>query len=799
MTKTLKKSITEYGISCYTVFLALIISFLHMNFVQGQELTQTFRGRIIDSYTERPIAGATIIISGTDPLKGTVSDAEGLFRFDKLPVGRLSIRVNMMGYNPVIMQNLLLNSSHELVVDIKLVEQVYNLSEVTVKPVLKKDQALNEMAVVSARSFTIEETERYAGSLGDPSRMATNYAGVSSASDQRNDIIIRGNSPLSLLWRLEGVEIPNPNHFGSLGSTGGPVSMLNNNQLTNSDFYSSAFPAEYGNALSGVFDLKMRNGNNQKREYMGQIGFNGFELGAEGPFSDSSRASYMVNVRYSTLEILKLFGMSFGTGSAVPKYKDVSFKINFPLKNGRLSIFGLGGLNSIAMLDSKGDDAQYGYKGTDLYNNNSMGVIGINHVFNFKKNANLTSAFAVSGIDCEAIIYDLSLDLDRETVYEDMYEIKYTFSTRYSKRFSTSNYLNTGIIMDLYTAGYKGKEYQERTNEYYFYLNAKGNTGFTRGYTEWQHRFSDELSLNSGIHASYFFLNGSKAIEPRFGLKWKFAPGQSINIGTGLHSQMQMRAIYFNQRLTDSVNMVYERTNKNLDFSRSLHLVAGYDLLFGKEHRLKAEIYYQRLYNIPVAWRRPQYSMLSQGGGYSFITYDNMENLGTGENKGIELTLEKFLNKGFYYLITASVFDAGYRGYDGIWRNSSFNNNFVFNALSGYEWKTGKRSLLAVDLKMVYAGGNRYLRIDTESSESDDPVFDWDHAYEKRYPDYFRLNGRITYRLNRSKINQEWALDLQNITNHRNIFVQNWNNEKKEVSTSYQMGFMPMMTYRIFF
>lgn len=139
------------------------------------------------------------------------------------------------------------------------------------------------MATVSARSFTVEETSRYAGSLNDPSRMAANYAGVSSTSDARNDIIIRGNSPLGVLWRLNGMEIPNPNHFGSLGTTGGPVSILNNNLLDKSDFLTGAFPAEYGNALAGVFDLQMRSGNNEKTEFLGQVGFNGFELGAEGP------------------------------------------------------------------------------------------------------------------------------------------------------------------------------------------------------------------------------------------------------------------------------------------------------------------------------------------------------------------------------------------------------------------------------------------------------------------------------------------------------------------------------------
>jgi hypothetical protein len=783
--------------SCF--FAIAVILFLN-NTSSAQELTQTLRGKVIDAYTELPLHGATIIIMGSDPLKGTTTDFNGNFRIENLALGRLDVQASMVGYKPAVLQNLLLISGREMVVEIKLEEQVILLEDVVVRPELRKDQPTNEMAMVSARSFTIDETERYAGSLGDPSRMAANFAGVSSVSDQRNDIIIRGNSPLGLLWRLEGVEIPNPNHFGSLGSTGGPISMLNNNLLTNSDFYTGAFPAEFGNALSGAFDLKVRNGNNQRHEFMGQVGFNGFELGAEGPFSNESRASYLVHGRYSTLEALNAMGMSFGTGAAIPRYQDISFKLNFPQKRGRLSVFGMGGNNSIAMLDSRNDDAQYGFSGTDLYYGNRMGVAGISHTWYFNENARLNTTLAATGIDGNTKMYDLARSKDEPWVVERLYEVKYTFSSKYSHRFNSRNFLNAGIVYDYFDMGYQGKETNNDFSSYFRYLDNSGTMGFLKAFSEWRHRFSDALSLSTGIHGSYLFLNDSYAIEPRFGLKWDFLPGQSLNLGGGLHSQTQMRAVYFMQRLVDETTSTYELTNKNLDFTRSLHLVAGYDRLLGEGHRLKAEVYYQKLYNIPVAPQRPEFSLISQGGGYGFITYHNMVNEGVAENKGVELTLEKFLKNGFYYLVTASVFDAGYRGYDGIWRNSAFNNNFVFNALSGYEWKLGGRSLLSVDLKMVYAGGNRYLPIDPEQSQEENAVrYNWENAFEERFPDYFRLNGRIIFRLNGRNINQEWAIDLQNLTNQQNIFVQNWDKTRQEIATSYQMGFMPMFTYRIFF
>lgn len=760
----------------------------------------TFRGTVIDSQTELPIPGANVVIPGSDPFIGTSAAADGTFSLSGLPVGRMDVQVTAMGYKPAVLNNLMLSSGRELVLYIRLEEQVYRLEEVSVRPEVRKDQPLNEMASVSARSFTVEETERYAGSLGDPSRMAANFAGVSSASDQRNDIIIRGNSPLGLLWRIDGVEVPNPNHFGSMGSTGGPVSMLNNNLLTNSDFYTGAFPAEFGNALAGAFDIRMRYGNNQRHEHMAQVGFNGFEIGSEGPFSGESNASYLVNFRYSTLEVLKELGMSFGTGEAVPQYKDLSLKLNFPTKKGRLTLFGIGGMSYIEMLDSKSDSTSFGFSGTDVRFGSDMGVAGLTHVHYFDGDARLTTSLSASGIGNRSDIIDLGFNPDMERLVERHFDIKYSLSSRFSHKLNVRNFFQAGVVFDMHRVKYRGKEYQPSWDDYFFYMNSLGNFGLFRAYGEWQHRFSDAFLVNAGLHSTMLLLNGSFAAEPRLGLRWEALPGQTFSLGFGLHSQSQMKAVYFMEELTDTMNLVYRKTNEDLDFSRSLHLVAGYDRMLGREHRLKLEAYFQHLYNIPVTASRPEFSLLNTGGDFVFHAFHHMVNAGKGRNAGLEMTLERFLHKGFYYLVTASVFDAAYHGYDGVWRNSAFNNNYIFNALSGYEWKVGRRSMLQVDLKGVLAGGRRYLPINAEASAANGGiVYDWEHAYEKRYPDYFRLNARITFRLNGKNLNQEWGLDLQNITNHRNIFMENWNNVLEEITTSYQMGFMPMMTYKLFF
>ena len=331
--------------------LMMIILILPLT-IYAQQLTQTIKGKIVEKETSYPLTGATIILlSDSTQFTGTTSDVDGDFRIEKVSVGRHRIKVSFIGYRDVI-TSIEVSSAKEVILTIPLEETATRLSEVVIRA-NNDGEASNEMAAVSARSFTIEETQRYAGSRGDPARMASNFAGVQGADDSRNDIVIRGNSPQAVLWRMEGINIPNPNHFNIPGTAGGPVSMINNKTLANSDFFTGAFPAEYGNSISGVFDLKLRNGNNEKHEASGQFGFLGTEIFAEGPLSGNKKSSYLFSYRYSTLAIFNKLGIDIGT-NAVPRYQDIAFKFNFPLKNrSAISIFGLGGKSNIDILISK--------------------------------------------------------------------------------------------------------------------------------------------------------------------------------------------------------------------------------------------------------------------------------------------------------------------------------------------------------------------------------------------------------------------------------------------------------------
>ena len=273
--------------------LSIIFLFtLMVQLVFGQNFTSTIMGTVVDNTLQQPLPGATVILIGSNPPRGATTDISGKFVIENVPVGRVGIKVSFIGFKELEMNHLQVNTGKELILNITLEENITQMKEVVISATREKAHVRNEMATVSARTFSVEESQRFAGARNYVSRMAMNFAGVRGANDAVNDIIIRGNSSAGLLWRYNGVDIPNPNHFGQFGGTGGPVSMLNNNVLSNFDFFTGAFPSEYGNATARVFDLRLRNGNSEKHEFLGQVGFNGFEFGAEGPLSEHKRGFF---------------------------------------------------------------------------------------------------------------------------------------------------------------------------------------------------------------------------------------------------------------------------------------------------------------------------------------------------------------------------------------------------------------------------------------------------------------------------------------------------------------------------
>ena len=786
--------------------LLLLISVLLINSLQATEvLTQNIRGNVTDAVSGYPIIGAYVILLNITPVTGTVTDINGEFDLKDVPIGRQSLQVTFIGYESKTVNNLMLVSGKELVIEIQLEEKVNSLGEIVVNASAGKAEAQNELAMVSTRTFSVEETERFAGSLGDPARMVANYAGVMTQNDSRNDIIIRGNSPSGVLWRLEGIEIPNPNHFGAQGTTGGPVSMVNNNLLTNSDFLTGAFPAEYGNAIAGAFDLNLRSGNPDKHEFTGQVGFNGFELGAEGPLitlGNGQKATYLANYRYSTLEVLDILGFSAGTGTAIPRYKDLTFLIDVPSKKiGRIKLFGLWGKSFIDLGRDLSDttENQYNSRGIATDFGSGLAVFGLSHTLYFNEKTRLKSTISWQNSNSLAVLDSIINKSFEPFIRSDQTENKLSFSTQLRKKINARDNLSIGLVIDRYNISYLDSMKSREYNRFITTTDINGSMFFYRTYVQWQHNFGSRFTTYSGVNLQYFGLNKEIVAEPRFGARLMASEKSTINFGFGLHSQLQPKVIYFHQEW-NPLTKNYSRTNENVKFTRSVHLVLGYQYMINNNFRIKLEGYYQHLYKVPVKGSFPEFSLINSGDQFGIPREDSLVNKGTGKNMGLEFTFEKFLSNNWYFLFTTSLFDSQYTGYDGVWRNSAFNGNYVVNLLAGYEQKLGEHTILTFDIKTVWAGGKRFIPVDIAASAAEgSEIRDYSKSYSGKYDDYFRTDFRIGLKTNYKKFSQEWGIDLQNITGYRSIFMEGYDIQKAELYKVYQQGFVPMFLYRIQF
>ncbi|GAA4395772.1 carboxypeptidase-like regulatory domain-containing protein [Nibrella viscosa] len=779
-----------------TVFISLLV--FHLN---AQSLTQTIRGTVVDQSLQMPIPGATIVLLNSTPLQGTTTGPDGHFRLSQVPVGRQSLKISYVGYKDRIISNIVVDAGKELVLSVDLEESVQQVAEVVVRPQIEKDKPLNDMATVSARTFSVEETQKFAAAVNDPARMATAYAGVVGADDGGNQITIRGNSPNGLLWRMEGVEIPNPNHFSSLGAAGGGISILSAQLLTNSDFLTGAFPAEYGNALSGVFDLRLRKGNNAKREHTVQVGLLGIDVASEGPFSKNYRGSYLFNYRYSTLGILSKLGVSIGP--AVNIFQDLSFNLYLPTnKLGNFTVFGFGGLSS-STIDASRDSTKWQSE-YDRYNEifrANTGAVGITHSINLGRKAFLKTVLLASGFQNEFRNERLAEDYTTSPRWREGYTIqKRIASTTLTYKFNARHTVRAGLIGAELIYDLSRQRWDSETEQMKTQIQARNSTHTLQTYAQWNYRLTEQLTANAGLHYLRLMLNNTDALEPRGSIKWAFASNKSLSFGYGLHSQLQNLGAYF---VTTGTGSEATQPNRNLGFTRSHHLVLGYDWSLNDHLRVKAETYYQSLFNIPIsATRQDAFALVNSFDG---LTTDRLTNKGIGRNYGLELTVEQFLHNNFYFLWSSSLYESMYKGSDNIWRDTRFNGNYAGSFLAGKEIITGDRgpfrkSIIGLNVKVSYYGGYRYTPIDlTASRQQGDAVYVEQAAFSKQLPDYFRTDIRLSWKKNRLNSTRTLSLDIQNVTNRKNVFGQYFDPRSGEVRTSYATPLIPVLSYRVAF
>ncbi|MFC2096093.1 carboxypeptidase-like regulatory domain-containing protein [Bacteroidota bacterium] len=770
-----------------------VLMLLGANILNAQELTQTVRGKVIDNDTQMPLIGATVVRLGTEITTGTSTDVNGEFELKNVPVGRQNLQVSYLGYQPYVVNELLVSSGKETVLTVGLTESVNKIEEVVVKAQIRKDQALNSMTSISARVFSVEEAKRYAGGFDDPLRLASAFAGVSGPEIESNGISVRGNAPSMVQYRIEGVEVQNANHFeGGDLLGGGFVSLFSSHLLANSDFLTGAFPAQYGNALSATFDMKLRNGNNQNYEHAIQVGVMGIDVASEGPFKKGGNASYLFNYRYSTFGLLTAF---LPEGEGLPIYQDLNFKLNFPTKIGVFSVWGAGAIDSFDRTAEE-DSTEWNMKGKRMENNADFNIAmgGLTHKYILKNQAYINTSVVYT--------YDWKKD-NAKWLHDDLnlYDLgasenvnnTFTIATFLNKKFGARHTNRTGVNYKLISFNYDQMGAPKRLDPMVRVADIEGNTALIQAYSQSKFSVTDNFIINAGLNFQMLTLNNKYNIEPRLGMKYKTSDKLSISAAYGYHSKMQVLNHYFIQDENGNT------PNEDLDFTKAHHFVLGFDYKLGENTRLKIEPYYQILSEIPVI-KDSSFAVINLQDAHGFD--EVMENGGTGINYGVEFTLEKFLDRGFYYLVTASIYDSKYEGGDGVERNTAFNGNYVGNILLGKEWTIGKskNNRLGINGRYYFNGGARQSPINYAQSDLEqEVVYDDSRLFEEKAPNTSRLDLTLSFSRNRPKYTSTLSVQMLNVLGSVITYKQNYDFVKNEVVEFEGKSNMPNVSWRIDF
>lgn len=767
-------------------------------------LTQRIRGTVTDPILQKPIAGATVTLSGGSGAseRSVLTDSSGNFSFAGVSVGQHQLRVTHVGFREASSDNLVVEAGKETVLNIPLDILPHQEAEVLIKGESRKNKPLNEMSLVSARTFSVEETQKYAAAVEDPLRMALSFAGVMAPMDGDNDIVIRGNSPVGLLWRMEGVDIPNPNHFSGAASSGGGISILSAQLLANSDFLTGAFPAEYGDALSGVFDLHLRKGNDERDEFALQAGFLGLEASAEGPFSASYKGSFLVNYRYSTLSLLGKMGVDLPSGTT--NYSDLSYNLFFPAgKWGNFSLFGFGGL-STQRVTPKLDSTQW-KNASDRYAQEFDGptaMSGLTHTIPLGSRTSLHSVLAFSYTGNRITEDYVQDDYQYQRAYNSNDQTpRWTLTSTLNHRFGSGDILRAGYIVNLIGYNYVQQDAKGPGAPLLTQVDAGGHTQTLQAFTQWQGRLAPHLLLNAGAHYLELLYNHTWSVEPRASLKWDMSPGSSLALGYGLHSQIQPLGVYLAQD-TNAAGVLYH-PNTNLGLTRAHHFVLSYNQRLAHDLNFKAEVYYQHLFNVPVnAADTNTFSTLNIESS-DYIS-DPLVNKGTGQNYGVELTLERYLSRHVYYMVNGSLYQSRYAALDGVERNTRFNGHYILNFTGGkdFVWSHSEdRSwTFGANIRVLWAGGYWNTPVDSLQSALQGTTVNYQQlAYTQQNPAYFRTDVRFSLKKDKRHFTTTLSLDLQNVSNRKNVYDVEYDIVQKKVVTTYQTGLIPVLNYKVEF
>jgi len=730
-----------------------------------------------------------------------VSDAKGNFNFKDVQIGFYDILFTHVTYKSFIQPSISVTVSKETVLNIVMESRSKKLEEVEVNFNKERGIPNNEMANSSVFSIHPNDARRIAGGLDDPIRVTGTLPGVTAATSfSANFVSIRGNSPRSLKYSMEGVELPNPTHFARIGGSGGTFTIFSMQLMDKSDFYTGAFSAQFGDALGGVFDVKFKKGNSKQHEMTFQIGTLGVEFGSEGPLSKKNNSSYVLNYRYATVGLGRI-----GNPSS-PTYQDLSFNIDIPLakSKGKLQFFAIAGTSDrtrAALADSA--DWKQSLDRTTLYLASTTATLG----GVYKKYIGSKSVFKATAVGS----YSKQLDNknyirnDFSKVNQKVNEytsIQITGALSFKHKFGLKHSNVTGLSYNTTTHDWRAEKYSFNQNKKIVLMDGVGRSNLLKAYTQSKFNLTEKLNILAGVHFLNYDVTTQQTVEPRLSLNYQLSSKHSLSFSGGMHSQVENYATYLYEETTTDGDLI--NPNKNLGLSKAIHYIAGYKGKVFTNHRLRIEVYFQQLYDTPV-------DSLT----FSTINIDELSDLrtltnsGTGQNYGLDVGFERYTDNGLYYIFNSSVWRSLYTAGDGIQRSSAFDNNYNLRFIIGKEYKLrASKNKKGIDRYRAFSwngnlnilGGQVYTPLDFVNSKLEqETIYDESLAFTERGKTLVFLDFNFSYTINKKKRKSVWAIQVKNLLNNGNALYREYDTVLDQEVEIKSTSFFPNIYYRLEF
>jgi CarboxypepD_reg-like domain len=742
--------------------------------------TQTLRGRVSEDLSEKPIASVNIVLLPDN--QGISTDAKGNYRIENVKTGRHQLKISAIGYETVLLSELLVESGKEVIMDVKLRIGTTEIPQI----VIAADQNSREIAPTS-QLITIEQVLRYPATFNDPARLAAFLPGVASDNDAANHISIRGNSPNSMSWRIENAEIVNPNHLTNAGTAsdlpvqnGGGVNVLSAQMLGTTRFLAGAMPAGYGNSVAGLFDMRLRNGNNEKLEGVVQLGLIGLEAALEGPISKKNGSSFLMNYRYSTVGLLAKMGVPLGDETT--DFQDFAATLNFPTKKmGTFKPFFVIGESHNYHAALKSELWKDDKDSKEIEFNSAMGILGIKHTLNLNKNLAWTTTAAFSTNQSWRIQRIFPI-----TTFHDLYKgmQKTSLHTAFSQVLSTTQTLNFGAQLTAQHQWYQSSIIIDAAQ-------VRASELLLQPYMNWEKRWTSRFQTVLGMQFSNYFVANQQHYnqEPRLSAQYRIADNQKISVSLASQSKI----IPSIQPESEVLVHFYPQYG----YLKSYNMDINYTYTTNSGHQWQINPFYQWLNGAPITKQGDSFLNFYDG----TTVFNTKELKNTGNNYGISFQLRKYLDQNYYYLLNTTLLNSTYKAENGNTYPTRWQRPYIFNATGGKEWAFNKKltHILGVNLHVVTMAGALTNAVDEVASKSSliNTIYDYKNPYSIRLKDYFRTDLRIYWKRNRTHYNSMLSLDIQNATNRLNEQYLYYEHRAQKTTIKTQLGLLPILSYRV--